>query len=71
MFKRHQYEQAQFEHLKGNIQGALTKMVSVGIYWAQIKGRFGLKTAAGNRMYLAMKYGMRWRAKALLSRFGM
>ena len=42
--------------------------MSVGIYWAQIKGRFGQKPG-NNRIYLAMKYGMRWRAKALISRF--
>jgi len=42
-------------------------MVKVGIYWANIKGRFGGPKAG--RIYLALKYGMRWRARTLISRF--
>jgi hypothetical protein len=42
-------------------------MVKVGIYWANIKGRFGGPKAG--RIYLALKYGMRWRAKTLINRF--
>jgi hypothetical protein len=61
-------KESQFEHIKSKLQYALSKIVSVGIYWAQIKGRFGQKPG-NNRIYLAMKYGMRWRAKALISRF--
>jgi hypothetical protein len=63
------YQQAKFAHVKTKVQAAVTKMVTVGIYWAGIKGRFGQKTPTGRRMYIAMKYGMRWRAKALMSRF--
>ena len=32
-------------------------MVQVGMYWLQIKGRFGNPKS---RTYLAMKYGYRW-----------
>jgi len=32
-------------------------MVQVGMYWMQIKGRFGNPKS---RTYLAMKYGYRW-----------
>ena len=35
----------------------LVKMIEVGVYWRQIKGRFGASTS---RTYLAMKYGYRW-----------
>jgi hypothetical protein len=42
-------------------------MVQVGIYWAQVKGRFNGGTKKTS--YLKMKYGMRWRAHFLLARF--
>ena len=42
-------------------------MVKVGIYWANIKGRFGRPKAG--RIYLGLKYGMRWRAITLIHRF--
>lgn len=50
---------------------ALIKMTGVGMYWAQIKGRFrGSKSsAAERRIYLAMKYGNIWRAKAQIKKF--
>jgi hypothetical protein len=43
------------------------KLVRVGIYWAQIKGRFG--AGKHSRIYLGLKYGLRWRARALMTRF--
>jgi len=45
-------------------------MLKVGLYWSSIKGRYSyIKGSTGKSMYLALKYGLRWRARALLSRF--
>eukprot|EP00347_Sterkiella_histriomuscorum_P001736 403370884 len=46
----------------------LTKLLEVGIYWATIKQRFGINQR-NNRVYLGLKYGMRWRAKTLIIKF--
>tara|TARA_B110000285_G_C15060480_1_gene582088 strand:+ start:786 stop:983 length:198 start_codon:yes stop_codon:yes gene_type:complete len=47
------------------------KITGVGMYWAQIKGRFrGSKfSTAERRIFLAMKYGNLWKAKAQLKKF--
>jgi hypothetical protein len=39
-------------------------MIKVGIYWANIKGRFASK----GRLYLAMKYGLKWKYRTLLNK---
>ena len=43
----------------------MLKITQVGMYWANIKGRFktGQKSAAERRIYLAIKYGNLWRAR--------
>ena len=61
-------EEAHVEHYRERIQGVLAKLVAVGIYWAQIKGRFGA-TGKHSRIYLGLKYGMRWRVRTLVSRY--
>ena len=52
--------------------GALLKITQVGMYWANIKGRFktGQKSAAERRIYLAMKYGNLWRARVMVNKMG-
>ena len=54
--------------------GSLLQVFKVGLYWAGIKGRFRsssslatsssyAQSSAERRIYLAMKYGNRWRSK--------
>ena len=43
-------------------------MMKVGMYWANVKGRFRQNSAAERRIYLAIKYGNRWRTKLILKK---
>lgn len=43
----------------------MVQILSVGMYWKQIKGRFGGQHGM-RRTYLLMKYGYRWLHRAKL-----
>ncbi|CDW87866.1 UNKNOWN [Stylonychia lemnae] len=56
------------DRLSSVLRNTFLKLLEVGIYWATIKSRFGIQQRGG-RIYLGLKYGMRWRAKVLIAKY--
>lgn len=49
----------------------MLKLERVGMYWASIKGRFGMgNVGAQRRITLAVKYGNRWLNKVAIAKAG-
>ena len=69
--KRARYAAALKTDTGSSLQPALLKLERVGMYWASIKGRFGMRTVgAQRRVTLAVKYGNRWMNNVAVARSG-
>lgn len=67
--KTERMRQACLDHKRAIVNQALMKIVQVGMYWSQVKGRYPkekLSNGAEKRIYLAIKYGNMWRSKVLI-----